>query len=167
MCCILGLIVAPNYAPTLTVVRYDDNKVLSVSWNPVIPDHRKGEGNMFGYEIEYRNKKIVNATVLEQVLGTSVQIEGLYSEGVYEVHVRCVVVVQSLPLSTEYERGPWSEWVESDGSTAPTGTIISQLLSDTSSVFFLLTPNCFANVHCYYHVLCFLKLGTLLCRYLT
>ena len=61
---------------------------------------------MFGYEIEYRNEKIENATVMEHVYATWVYIEGLNSEGAYEVHVRCVVMVQSTPLPIKFERDP-------------------------------------------------------------
>ena len=110
------LVLAPNDAPKdISIIRTDDNKALNISWSPITPDHSKGQGDMFGYEIEYRNKKVENATVMEHVYATWVYIEGLNSEGAYEVHVRCVVMVQSIPLPTEFERGPWSDWMASEG----------------------------------------------------
>lgn len=96
-------------------MRTDDFKALKISWDPIIPDHTKGEGDIFSYEVEYRNKKIRNAIVSEQVFGNSAYIEGLYFVGVYEVRVRCVVIVQSIPLPTLYMKGRWSDWVESRG----------------------------------------------------
>ena len=118
----INLPAAPDYAPTLIHVwRSHDDKALNVSWAAIIPDHSKGEGDIFDYEIEYRNKKIDNAAVLEQVSGTWVYIEGLYSKGVYEVRVRCIVMVQSIPMAMEYEKGPWSEWQESDGAPVTAG----------------------------------------------
>ena len=86
-----------------------------ISWKAIIANHSNGEGDAFRYEIEYRNKKIDDAAVLEQMSSIPVYIEGLSSEAVYEVRVRCMVMVQSIPLPTEYERGPWSDWIESDG----------------------------------------------------
>ena len=58
---------------------------------------------------------------MEQVSNNWVYIEGLYSEGSYEVRVRCVVMVQSIPLPTKFENGPWSEWKESEGAHVTAG----------------------------------------------
>ena len=116
------MFVAPTHAPEKnSVFRTVDNKALNISWSAIIPNHTKGEGDMFGYEIEYRNKKTDNATVMEHVYGTWVYIEGLYGEGVYEVHVRCVVMVQSISLPTKFEKGPWSGWVQSEGEYVTAG----------------------------------------------
>lgn len=115
----IDLLVAPNYSPNLTsVLRVNNNTALNISWDPIIPDHSKGEGDIFDYEIQYRNKKIPLAKATEQVSGTWVYIDGLYSKGVYEVRIRCVVMKQSIPLTTDYEGGPWSEWVESTGESS-------------------------------------------------
>lgn len=106
--------IVPNHAPKLvSVLRTNDNKTLKISWSAIIPNHTNGEGDVVGYEIEYRNKKIDSAIVIERVLSTPVYIEGLSSEGIYEVRVRCMVMTQSVPLRTMYEKGPWSAWVES------------------------------------------------------
>ena len=114
--------VAPNNSPKIiSVLRTDNNKALNISWSAIIPNHSRGEGDMFGYEIEYRNKKIDNATIMEHVYGTWVYIEGLNGEGAYEFHVRCVVMVQSIPLPTKFERGPWSHWMLSEGEHVTAG----------------------------------------------
>ena len=124
----IGLLVAPKNPPKLiSVLRVDDNKALNISWDAIIPNRSKGEGDIFDYEIQYRNiiqyrnKKILLATATEQVSGTWVYIDGLYFKGVYEVRVRCVVIVQSVPLDTMYEGSPWSEWVESKGESNTPG----------------------------------------------
>jgi len=114
--------IAPKNPPKSVIVsRYDGDKIMDISWDAIVPDHTNGEGDIISYEIEYRNKNISKATTLEQVPNSPVNIEGLYPEGVYEVHVRCVVMIQSIPLPTEYEMGPWSEWVESKGFSTSTG----------------------------------------------
>ena len=118
----IDLPVAPNYPPDhISVIRVDNNTALNISWDPIIPDHSKGEGDIFDYEIQYRNKKIPLAMATEQVSGTWVYIDGLYFKGVYEVRIRCVVMNQSIPLTTDYERGPWSKWVESTGESSAAG----------------------------------------------
>ena len=113
-------IVAPKYSPKLvSVLRYNDDTTMNISWNAIIPNHTNGEGNMFRYDIEYRSKE-VNTSTMEQVFSTSVYIEGLYSKGVYEVRVRCVVLTQKKPMLM-YESGPWSGWVESKGQRTTAG----------------------------------------------
>ena len=118
----IDLLIAPKYSPKLiSYLRVDDNKALNISWEAIIPDRSKGEGDIFNYEIEYSNKKIPLVMTKERVSGTWVYIDGLYFRGVYKFHIRCVVIIQSVPLVTMYEEGPWSEWVESKGESNTPG----------------------------------------------
>ena len=120
----LCIYLAPDRVPEkITVVRISNNEALNISWIAITPNHSRGEGDMFGYEIEYRNKKVDNAILMEYVSNNWAFIEGLYSKGAYEVRVRCVVMVQSMPLPTKFENGPWSEWIESEGAHVTAGNI--------------------------------------------
>jgi len=88
---------------------------MEISWEAVVPDHSKGEGDMIAYEVQYRNLGMETGMVKEHVSSdvTSLTINGLSPRGYYEVRVRCVVITQISP--PEFESCPWSEWIESDG----------------------------------------------------
>ena len=116
---------APDHPPrSVHVLRFLDQAthVMEISWEAVIPDHNKGEGDMIAYHVQYRNFGMETGMTNEQVSSdvTSVTIYGVSPDVYYEVRVRCVVMTQILP--PEFESCPWSEWVESDGT--PTGGVL-------------------------------------------
>lgn len=101
------LFLVPETLPDPKVVRINGRKDINVTWNAIIPDHTKGEGYVYRYDIRYYQfDDVDNSIVVEGKNTTEYRIMGVGENVEYTVQVRVVVINSTEPTLT-FQFGTW------------------------------------------------------------